>query len=492
MQQSIYDPGFVAFGGGASSSVLHPVVAVAMCIAIVCMLLLPRKYALAAFLVVALMTPTGQQLYVGGVHIFVQRILIVAGWGRIFWSKLTGKDEICPGGITVIDKVFFCWAAFRAIAGILVNGGAGGAIVYQTGFLWDALGGFFLLRFLIQDEEAVTFAVKTFAGIVAVISVTMLYEKFHNINLFGYFGSTAIYPDVREGAVRARGPLAHAILAGVFGATLLPLFLWLWQSGKSRLGAVAGFIGSTIMVFTAASSTSLLAYAAVFVGCAFWLLRKQMRILRWGIVGVLVVLQLVMKAPVWFLISHVDIVAGNSSYHRAMLIDTFLRHIGDWWLIGTNDAKNWGWDMWDTSNQFIAEGESGGLITFVCFVLLVSWTFGLIGKARKLVEGDRKKEWFMWFLGVALFTHVVSYFGISYFDQTKFMWYAFLCIVAVSTSSILRAKPVEEATSAAEPLGSPLAPAFSSPVPRSARSAPYERPRPLKPGPSFSRKLEKS
>jgi hypothetical protein len=194
---------------------------------------------------------------------------------------------------------------------------------------------------------------------------------------------------------------------------------------------------------------------------------------------------------VWFVISHVDIVAGNSSYHRAMLIDTFLRHIGDWWLIGTNDAKNWGWDMWDTSNQFVAEGESGGLITFVCFVLLVSWTFGLIGKARKLVEGDRKKEWFVWFLGVALFTHVVGYFGISYFDQTKFMWYAFLCIVAVSTSSILRPKPAEE-TAAAEPLGSPLAPAFSSPVPRSARNAPYERPRPLKPGPSFSRKLEKT
>src|ERR1700739_4610967 len=118
MQQSIYDPGFVAFGGGASSSVLHPVVAVAMCIAIVCMLLLPRKYALAAFLVAVLMTPTGQQLYFGGVHIFVHRILIVAGWVRIFWSKLTSKDEICPGGITVIDKVFFSWAVFRAMAGI--------------------------------------------------------------------------------------------------------------------------------------------------------------------------------------------------------------------------------------------------------------------------------------------------------------------------------------------------------------------------------------
>lgn len=493
--QSIYDPGFLAYGGGATSTVLHPIVAVAMCIAIVCLLILPRKYALAAFLVVVLLLSSGQQIYISGVHLFVARILIVAGLLRAAWSKLTANAELFPGGITVIDKTFLCWAVFRAAAGVLVNGGASGAIVYQSGFIWDAIGGYFLLRFLISDEAIVTFAVKTLAGIVFVISMTMLYEKFHDINIFGYLGSGSIHPDIREGAIRARGPLAHAILAGVFGAVLLPLFLWLWHSGKSRLFAVAGFIGSTIMVLTAASSTSLLTYAAVFIGCSFWVMRKYMRLFRWGIVIALVGLQLVMKAPVWFVISHVDIVAGNSSFHRAMLIDEFIRHMGNWWLVGTNDAKNWGWDMWDTSNQFVAEGESGGLLTFLCFVLMISWSFGLVAKARKAVEGDRKREWFYWFLGVAMFANVVGYFGISYFDQTKFMWYAFLCIISVSTSAVLRAKPAEEAPAAAELLHSPPAPvpAYTSRIRRGTSPAnPHPRPRPLKPGPALSRKFEKT
>jgi hypothetical protein len=486
MQQSVYDPGFLTYGGGAASTVLHPVVAVAMCIAVVCLLVLPRKYAMAAFLFVVLMTPTGQQLYIGGVHIFVHRILIVVGLIRVAWSKFSAKGEICAGGVTRIDKVFFCWALFHATASVLLNNVSSGAVVYEVGFLWDALGGYFLLRFFIQDQESVEFVVKTFAWIVVVVSATMVYEKFHNVNIFGYFGSVSLQPDVREGAIRSRGPFAHAILAGVFGATVLPLFLWLWQSKAARSTAVAGIAGSTIMVLTSASSTPLLAYLSVILGCCFWVLRKQMRIFRWGIVIALVALQLVMKAPVWFLINHVDIVPGNSSYHRAMLVDMFIRHFSDWWLVGTNDARNWGWDMWDTSNQFVGEGENGGLATFVCFVLIISWSFGLIGKARKRIEGDRNKEWLLWFLGVALLSNVISYFGVSYFDQTKFMWFSLLAIISVVTSSVLGVPGSSEVTEGAE-WDARSAPEFPHPSPQSPGSFAYEPRRQLRPQPSQSR-----
>lgn len=491
MQQSIYDPGFAAYGGGASSTVMHPAVAVAMIVAIVMILVLPRKYAAAAFLFVVLLVPSGQQLYVGGIHIFVHRILILAGWVRIAWAMFSSKSEICPGGLTAIDKAFFFWAIFRASAGILLNGGSSGAIVYQTAFLWDALGGFFLLRFLIQDEESIVTVVKTFAVFAGVVAATMTYEKFHDLNVFGYLGSSSIIPAVREGSIRARGPFEHEILAGVFGATLLPLFLWLWQSKISRRVAIIGLIGGTMMVLTSTSSTPVLTYLAVLLGCGFWLLRKQMRVFRWGLVILLVTLQIVMKAPVWFVINHVDIVPGNSAYHRAMLIDTFVRHFSNWWLVGTNDAKNWGWDMWDTSNQFVAEGESGGLVTFVCFVLIVSYSFALIGRARKVIEGDRKREWFLWFLGVALFANVVSYFGISYFDQTRFMWYAVLTIISFSTSSILRANPVAEQQEDGGVVHSRFAPAFPSPRRQTPDAFSSKRTTPFQPRSSYAGKLDK-
>ena len=433
------------FGHGATGTVMHPFVAVAMILAIILMLVLPRRHAVVPFLLGVFLLPIGQQLYLGGVHFYVPRILILFGLVRIALTKLLSQDDIVSGGWNSVDVVFFLWAILRGSAGILRGDGNTASLLYEGGFLLDALGGYFLLRFLIQNEESILRVVKTFAAIAAVLAVTMLNEKLLDQNIFGYLGSLPVRSDIRVGAIRAQGPFEHSILAGVFAATLLPFFLWLWQSRKARIAGVVGAIGCTIMVVTTASATPLLTYLAVLLGLCFWLLRKHMRMVRWGIVAMIIALAMVMKAPVWFLISHVDVVAGNSGYHRAMLIDTCIRHFSDWWLIGTNQTLNWGFDMWDTSNQFVAEAEAGGLAAFICFVLMISWCFRRIGRARKLVEGDHKQEWFFWLLGVALFAHIVAFFGISYFDQTKYAWYALFAIIVVATAPILaRESAVEE------------------------------------------------
>src|SRR5208283_193587 len=167
---------------------------------------------------------------------------------------------------------------------------------------------------------------------------------------------------------------------------------------------------------------------------------------------------LVMKAPVWFVISHIDIVGGNSSYQRAFLIDQFIRHFGDWWLLGTFQSDSWGFDMWDHTNQFVAEGESGGLATLICFIAMISVSFGMLGKARKAVEGDNEKEWMVWILGAALFAHVVGYFGISYFDQTRVAWFALLAMISAATAPILASQAATETVSA----GGFLAPRFGN------------------------------
>jgi hypothetical protein len=283
---------------------------------------------------------------------------------------------------------------------------------------------------------------KTFAIIVGMLGLIMLNEKFHHQNLFGYLGSGPIVPQARDGAIRAQGPFAHPILAGSFAATLLPFFLWLWHSKKTRLLAAAGVVGCTAMVISCASSTPLLSYLAVIVGICFWPLRGRMRTVRWVFVILLVACSLAMKAPVWFLIARVNLVAGNSGYHRAELIDTFIRHFSDWWLIGTNKQVTWGFEMDDTCQQWVAEGGTGGLATLVCFILLITRSFSRIGRARKRLSKDPKQEWLLWLLGVALFSHCVGFFGISYFDQTRFAWYALLAIISVATIPKLSAAKV--------------------------------------------------
>ena len=64
-------PENLRFGGGASETVLHPVVLVAMLIAITLIFLLPRKYVIWPFLCSAFLIPLGQSILVGGLHFFV-------------------------------------------------------------------------------------------------------------------------------------------------------------------------------------------------------------------------------------------------------------------------------------------------------------------------------------------------------------------------------------------------------------------------------------
>jgi len=452
-------PENLRFGGGASETVLHPVVLVAMLIAMTLIFLLPRKYVIWPFLCSAFLIPLGQSILVGGLHFFVIRIIILTVAVRMLASRFTSPDGIFGNRLGILDSVFLLWAFCRAVAGILVFSFNSGALVYQGGFLLDAIGGFFVLRYLISDAEDIYRTLRVFATISIIIAGCMLFERVHQLNVFGLLGGVRAAPEVRNGSVRAEGPFQHELLAGTFAATLLPLFFLLWRQGKSRVLALLGVIAATVMVITSHSSTSLMAYAAGLLGVCAWPLRRHMRLVRWGLVLALISLHLVMKAPVWFLIARIDIVGGSSGYHRAMLVNGFITHFRDWWLVGTTENARWGNTMWDLCNQFVAEGELGGLATFLCFLALIYICFSRLGAARKSVEGDRNKEWYFWLFGATLFSHIVGFFGISYFDQTRVSWFALLAMIMTATAAYIVRAPVKHFSRA--PLRNPK-PAYAS------------------------------
>jgi hypothetical protein len=432
-------PEHLRFGGGSTETLLHPVVLVMMIIAILAMLALPRKHLVVPLLLFTFLIPGGQGVFIAGLHIYVLRIVLLCAWMRVAYVKLSSETNVVSGGFNSIDKVFALWAICHSIAFVLLYREMG-AVVNQASFLYDVFAAYFLLRFLVQDEEDIRRVIKVFAVIAAIVAISMINEKFRDQNWFGYLGGVPIVPGLREGAIRAQGPFAISILAGAFGATLLPLFFWLWKDGKSRLLALAGMAAATIITVTSASSTPLLAYVAGIFAICLWPVRRNMRVIRWGLVIALVTLHLIMKGPVWFLINHIDLVAGNSGYHRALLIDQFFKHFSDWWLVGTASSPDWGPDMWDTANAYVQEGIVGGLLAFIFFISVISRSFAALGKARKAVEGDPRSEWSIWLLSAALFAHVVAYFGISYFDHTEIAWFALLAIISAATFPILATK----------------------------------------------------
>jgi len=407
---------------------LHPLVAVWMLIAIAMILAFPRKRAIAPFLLAVFTIPVGQVVVLGGVHFTVLRILILAGLVRRAFRQSGSKF---PGGFNAVDQVVVLWTV-SALVVLSLQWMNTDSLIHNLGDFLDALGGYFVFRFLIPDGQAIRRTIKVLAAICVIQGACMINEQVSRVNVFGYLGGIPIWAVVRDGKIRSGGVMG-GLYAGVFAGVLIPLFLWLWREGKSWRVACAGLAGATAMVITSNSSTSFMALAGSLVGLGFWPLRKQMRLVRWGFALTLVALHLVMKAPVWALIAHIDLTGSSSGNHRYLLVDNCIRHFSDWWLLGYRYYETWGWDMWDLCNQFVVAALTGGLVTLVLYVAIFKRSFAAIGTARKRVNGHRGQEWLLWCLGVDLFANVVSSFGINYMLQMQMSLFPLLACISVAT-----------------------------------------------------------
>ena len=420
-------PKDLVFGGGATETVLHPLVAVWMILSVMLILVLRRNKIIVPFLLSFFLIPLGQVVVLGGLHFPVQRILIMAGLARMIARK--GSEALFPGGFSGLDRVVVLWTVSAFLVVSLQWMELQPFIKFVGDFL-DSLGGYLVARFLIPDREALRRTLKVLAAICVIQGVCMLSEQFTLQNVFAFAGAHS--PTLRDGHIRSEGALGN-LWAGAFAGVSIPLFLWLWTERKSKTAAAAGFAGATAMVFATYASTSWLAYGASLLALGLWPLRNQMRLVRWGIAVTLVGLHLVMHGPVWSLIEKIDLTGGSSSYHRYMLVDNCIRHFSDWWLLGYKNYGNWGFDMWDLCNQFVAMALTGGLMTLVLFIAIYTWSFGAIGNARKQVSGDRNQEWFLWCLGAVMFANAVASFGINYMLQLQTFLFTVLASISVAT-----------------------------------------------------------
>ena len=298
-----------------------------MLIAIVLILILPRKKAIAPFLLAIFTIPIGQVLLVGGVHFTMLRVLILVGLGRAVGLKASSSGRWFATGFSRIDQVVVLWTAsvFLVINLQWMNAAM---LVASLGNFLDALGGYLVLRFFIPDGEALRRTIKVFAVICAIQGACMIYEQFTGVNVFNLVGGAALPVEqvVRDGVLRSSG-IMGPLGAGAFAGVLMPLFIWLWTEGKpQRKAAYVGLAGAAAMLITTHASTPWMTLGAGLVGLSLWRLRQRMRIIRWGLGLTLVTLQLVMKAPVWHLISRLDLTGSSSSWHRYTLINQTILH----------------------------------------------------------------------------------------------------------------------------------------------------------------------
>src|SRR6185312_11488564 len=165
-------------GHGAAESAVHPIVMVALVVTIILMLWRPRKNIIVPLLLCTFLVPRGQVIVLAGAHFYIRLVLVLVGFVRV----VLGRFQIA-GGLNGIDKLFIGWIVYRVMAATITNWPSG--TMEQLSFLLQGLCGYFLFRYLIQDEEDIARAAKTLAIITIILGAGMVYEYLFRVNLFG-------------------------------------------------------------------------------------------------------------------------------------------------------------------------------------------------------------------------------------------------------------------------------------------------------------------
>jgi hypothetical protein len=411
--------------GGATSSVNTAGLLFTLAMGLL-LLAVPRRYALAPVVLLVCYMSMGEGIVVAGLNFTMIRVLLCFGWLRIMM-----RGERIRLHLTTVDKLVIAWTVVRTVNYALVWSSTS-ALVNRAGYAFNILGAYFLFRLLIRNEDDVHRGLRYFAACIGPLSILILIEKTTGHNPFSIFGGVPPIPEIRDGVLRCQGPFSHSILAGTFGATSAPLFAGIWLRRKSYAAlALMGMLSSAVIVVMGASSGPVLALAFGLLSVALWPLHHRMRLVRWAIVVVLVVLQVAMNAPVWFVIARLSVFSGSTGWFRGFLIDMTVRHFDEWWLIGSNAAPTWHPYLADVTNQYVAEGLDGGLLAMVLFIAILAFSFRAVGRAIRSDRPDRNIKLLVWSLGAALASHTVSLISVTYFDQTFVMFYFLLAVIVV-------------------------------------------------------------
>jgi hypothetical protein len=388
-------------------------------------------------LISTLYITTGQGIEIGFSTFYVHRILCLVFLLRMIIFK--ELKNIFP--LQKTDVLVFLYCIVNIFI-VLLQKDNDGIEVFRVGRSLDIGATYLCFRVFIRSIKDVESFVFFLFILFFPISILMSYEKITQHNFFSVLGGVPELSLIRDGTIRAQGPFSHPITAGTAAATFYPFFLIFLISKKKRiLSAILGFIGMLLIVFSTGSSGPILTFACCTIALSFWPFRENMRFVQISIVLTCILSEIFMRAHFWYILAKINIMSGSNGWQRAELITQSLLHFNEWWLAGTSFTRHWmptgvGWSErhTDITNMFIGQAVKGGIPLLAIFILIIALSFKKIGKCikNKNVPIDIKQIY--WVYGSILFSHVITFFSIAYFDQIQLFYYM---LIAMISSSII-------------------------------------------------------
>jgi hypothetical protein len=284
----------------------------------IAVLIVPRKYLLLPFVVTACFIPADQRVIIMGLDFTPLRLLILAGVLRV-----CVRGEIRPVRLNKFDIVLLLWA-FSGAAVYVVQWLDLRALIYRCGMLYDILGLYWLFRQSVRSWTDVRLVFTVFAVCTVIMLPFVAFEWLTGENPFAALGRVTTV--VREtGRYRCQASFPHSIILGIFWATLVPVFVGLGLTRQRKLLYWVSAAAGVFIVLATNASTPIGTLAGVVIFLALFRYRFYGRQIACGACAITIGLHVIMKAPVWHLISRIRLVSGSTGYHRYRLIDSAIR-----------------------------------------------------------------------------------------------------------------------------------------------------------------------
>jgi hypothetical protein len=380
----------------------------------------PKKYFLLPFILAACFVPADQRVIIFDLDFTPLRMLVLVGFFRTILQgeRLTFKWNS-------FDKLVLVWAICGALI-YIIQWADMRALIYKCGVLFDVIGLYWLFRINISSWGDIRLAITVFAVCSLGLAVLVGLEWVTGKNPFVVLGR--VITVVREGRYRCQASFPHAIMLGLFWATLVPLFIGFARQDKSKWLLWSAVGASAFIAAATASSTPVLTLLFVLIILCGYRWREYTTCVGWGLFASLVALHIVMNAPVWHLISRIGVVGGSTGWHRFNLIDQAISHFGEWLYLGCRSTAHWGYGLSDITNQYVLEGVRGGFVTLALFLVMIYMALRTLLRLS-LQQQEHKQRFLAWCLFVAILGHCVAFLGVSYFGQITMWWYMTLAAV---------------------------------------------------------------
>jgi hypothetical protein len=401
--------------------------------------ILPPAYALAVYIIALLWYPNYLVVSIGTIDITVGRFVVGALLLRCVFDGRIRSKFVWMHLDTLVALSMVVYVLTICLVEPLSE-----SVENRAGFLMDSWFAYVVTRYIITDITELLTVIKWIGVALVPLAVLGMIESVTGWSPFALVCGSSLYfnyvthYETRWGLNRGVGPFSHSILFGCVFAMFLPLIYYLRydMEEKWRFGA---YIISAAAIVGVLSSMSSAPMVMLVVAIFCLMIEKHKYVVKPLLLFLLfscLIVSVVSNRPLYHVIVSYINPLGGSGWHRAKLIDLFIKYFDKWWLVGYGDKDpGWGPELGmgktDITNEFVLAGVKYGLIGLLAFCTVLITTFRGILSSYKNTAAPYLKSLY-WAFGCAFVSIIVTWMSVSFFGQLIPLYYGMLGMMVSS------------------------------------------------------------